>query len=113
MTTAVHKKEKRSQTVSAVWLLFSFSFGFISSTLLLCRQPSDLLPVLREEIAEHAAHSEHKADGKAGLEKSRYEEELAAAGSDYEKLMEMEGRKKETERKIEEKLEEWLLLTES
>ena len=35
------------------------------------------------------------------------------AGSDYEKLMEMEGRKKETERKIEEKLEEWLLLTES
>ena len=66
MTTAVHKKEKRSQTVSAVWFLFSFSFGFISSTLLLCRQPSDLLPVLREEIAEHAAHSEHKADGKAG-----------------------------------------------
>ena len=46
-------------------------------------------------------------------EKRRYEEELAAAGSDYEKLMEMEGRKKETERKIEEKLEEWLLLTES
>jgi len=27
--------------------------------------------------------------------------------------MEMEGRKKETERQIEEKLEEWLLLTES
>lgn len=46
-------------------------------------------------------------------EKRRYEEELAAAGSDYEKLMEMEGRKKKTERKIEEKLEEWLLLTES
>lgn len=45
-------------------------------------------------------------------EKRSCEKDILLAGADYERLMALEERKREAEREIEEKMEEWLLLTE-